>query len=157
MAQAVRPGADGEPAYWSTSLPGDRLFCWFEDDDVWHEHLLLWRFGDHAVVRTPDVDVYATVMWGDNQEGPVESRVLHRSGRLPWNLRAPTYRFAEAIELADLRELIREGRRIAQEEGARLGKAVADHQEFVDWSGTIHPIWGHRSRCAPGGSEDEER
>ena len=46
-------------AFWSSLIPGQTLAVFYEDDDVYHERILLWRHsGGHWFVLTPDGDRY---------------------------------------------------------------------------------------------------
>ena len=61
----AQDGAVVDQVSWSSRVPGHRILVWYEDDDVWHERVLLWpshdvagRSRDRWVVLTPDDDVY---------------------------------------------------------------------------------------------------
>ena len=93
---------DASPEELQSCLPGDRLIDFYEDDDRWHERILIWRgAAEHGwVVLTPDLQDYS-LTGGDN--GPSKFRIKGRQVTYYSRLRAPVHRFATEPSEADMR------------------------------------------------------
>ena len=82
-----------EPAFWSSLLGGDFVLAWYVNDDVWHEHQVLWKIGHSAVIMTVDGDLYLTRMFGDATSGPEKLLAVGRDRTLPPGVLEAVYRF----------------------------------------------------------------
>eukprot|EP00435_Cladocopium_sp_Y103_P039377 s2017_g10.t1 len=88
-----RPRDDAEQAL-SRCQPGQRLAVWYNDDDVYHERVLVWRVdGKSWYVLTPDKDLYVEDFSGLGENGPVSFKVKDDDFRYWSRLGKPVYRF----------------------------------------------------------------
>ena len=132
----------GAAAYWNSRLPGHRALLWYDDDNVWHERLLLWPLGGHArrrwVIQTPDGDMYSEVFRvGD---GVARVRALHDDGRRG-RVQDPVYAFPGPVANDDLRRLILEAQTMAEDEMRAEGEEPGEAPtQFSDWNGRLHPL-----------------
>ncbi|CAE7243495.1 pksN [Symbiodinium natans] len=102
------PRADAERAL-SQCLPGDRLVTWYEDDDLWHERLLIWPKDRQSWwVATPDGDMYLEPIVGDGTLGPLTFRIKGVDFTYWSRLTRPVYRFSESVSDEDFKGWIRE-------------------------------------------------
>ncbi|CAK0794807.1 unnamed protein product [Prorocentrum cordatum] len=98
------------------------VLVWYDADDVYHERSAVWpQTREKWAVLTPDLDMHAKVLDGsDGSDGVTRILDLRPGGRLPI-LDAPPYRFTSLVSFDDLEGCIREGCRLALQEGAAAG------------------------------------
>ncbi|CAE8585294.1 unnamed protein product, partial [Polarella glacialis] len=103
---------------------GFALLVFYDNDDVWHERLLLYPIqGLRWYVLTPDGDEYAETLRGDTN-GPSRIRRLGPNYATPGALYAGAYRFKDYPDDDEMRGLIRSGHGEAVQECAASGQAV---------------------------------
>lgn len=89
--------------------PGQTVYVYYSDDDVWHERVLLWKVKEREwYILTPDGDVYAESFNLDPQLGPSKYRVKGTHFKNWSDLRKPIYRFRQPLTREDLRNKILE-------------------------------------------------
>ena len=133
------PGVE-DPECWSRLLPGDSVLLWYSDDTVWHEAVILWRFGNRAVILTPDGDVYHSPMFGDPDDGPSRILAVGRDGSLPGTGRGSLYRFDGFPTEDELKAHIRAAKAMAVSASGDLGLRIEDHEEVVKPDGEVVSI-----------------
>ena len=110
MALAV---AGAAPEWWSSLAAGDAVLAWYDDDSVYHERAVLWPMKEgRTVIATPDGDVYAEDLSGNDVDGPARARALAPDRKLP-RLGYGTYRFGAWPSDEELRGMIREAHAVA--------------------------------------------
>ena len=113
-----RAAGDVEEAYYRELGAGRRCLFWYSDDTVWHEALIGLVVGpEHAVIFTPDGDLYVEKISCQGEEGPARMKGLLPNLNLPRNLRARAYRFKEAITDQLIRTVFRDSLALARSEG----------------------------------------
>ncbi|CAK0823171.1 unnamed protein product, partial [Prorocentrum cordatum] len=111
---------------------GRHYLAWYDGDDVYHEQVALWP-QTHArwVILTPDFDMYSEMLDGsEGVDGVVRIIGLRPDGRLP-RLDKPAYRFKQALDLDALKGYIREGRRLALQDGTAAGDPPIEVADVV--------------------------
>ncbi|CAE8693166.1 unnamed protein product [Polarella glacialis] len=112
------------------------LLVFYDDDDVWHERLLLYPIqGLRWYVLTPDGDEYGETLRGDIT-GPSRIRRLGPNYATPGALYAGAYRFKDYPDDDEMRGLIRRGHGEAVQECAASGQAVAIPTHVLQSDGT---------------------
>ena len=132
-------------ANWSTLMPGRRILLWYDDDEVWHERVLLWPTSSDMTswwVYTPDGDVYPEIL---NGTGDCSSfRFLKPGGTKVdrSSLGAPVYSFQDILYKGVILDEVLKAREEVMKEngddGATLGLVVFSN--FEDWRGKQHSL-----------------
>ncbi|CAK0815781.1 unnamed protein product, partial [Prorocentrum cordatum] len=125
-------GLGAEAEFLRRLLPGRHYLAWCDGGGVYHERVALWP-QTHArwVILTPDYDMYSEMLDGsEGVDGVVRIVGLRPDGRLP-RLDKPAYRFKEALDLDALKGYIREGRRLALQDGAAAGDPPIEVADVV--------------------------
>ena len=72
---------------------GTHVLLWYDDDDVWHEAIVMFVIGgEEVVIYTLDHDLHIEKIGCKGIDGPSKLRGLTDRGTLPRNLRARAYR-----------------------------------------------------------------
>ncbi len=109
---------DVEEAYYRDLGAGRRCLFWYSDDTVWHEALIgLIVDAEHAVIYTPDEDLYVERISCQGEEGPAKMKGLLPNLNLPRNLRARAYRFKKTITDLTIKSVFRDSLALARAEG----------------------------------------
>ena len=134
---------------------GTHVLLWYDDDDVWHEAIVMFVIGgEEVVIYTPHHDLYIEKIGCKGIDGPSKLRGLTDRGTLPRNLRARAYRFRAQPTESELRSVFRQAAKIAEEE-----RGMTDlPSEIIDHTGAVKSLdeffGGHfiRHRKSLGGS-----
>ena len=106
----------GWQGLWRKLVPGQVVAVFYEDDNTWHERLLLYPVNERVwVCATPDGDQYLEQLDGKDKDGVCRLCLLQTNGTAPRFLRGHFYRFAERFDDAKLRAMIKGGK--AQADG----------------------------------------
>ena len=124
----------GAAAFWKSRFPGHRVLVWYDDDNVWHERLLLWPYGDAGLrgwlIETPDGDVYDEEL----REGDSITRLrgVHDDGRRG-RVEEAVYASLAEIAVEALRRRFREARaRVERELAAEEAQPPRLPAKFCD-------------------------
>ena len=145
-AHRVPDAADTE--FWKGALPGQRVLVWFEDDDVFHERVLLWPIGTTGTKRwmigTPDYSepdgsgIYEENMGDATWIAKVLPLALN--GKRPF-LDEDIYSFGNVFDDDELLNLIRTGKGLAVSLMTTEGLSFDPPASFVAWnSGRLVPL-----------------
>ena len=86
-----RAAGDVEEAYYRELGAGRRCLFWYSDDTVWHEALIGLVVGpEHAVIFTPDGDLYVEKISCQGEEGPARMKGLLPNLNLPRKPSSPS-------------------------------------------------------------------
>ena len=116
---------------------GTHVLLWYDDDDVWHEALVMFVIGgEEVILYTPDHDLYIEKIGCKGIDGPSKLRGLTDRGTLPRNLRGRAYRFRVQPTETELRSVFRQATKIAEEE-----RRMTDlPEEIIDHSGAVRSL-----------------
>ena len=89
VAGEIVPRGDVEA---ESLLPGDYVLIFYEDDSVWHERTLLWKFGRRWETVTPDDEQHFELL-SPGKQGIKRIVRLDGDGHIPDRLRESVYRF----------------------------------------------------------------
>ena len=125
-------GHDAGEACLKRLLPGRRFLVWYDADVVYHERIALWpQTRKKWVILTPALDMYAEVLDGSEGAAGVTRILDFRPGGMLPRLDKSVYRFPGPMSLDDLKGHIREGRRLALEDGAAAGDPPVEVTDVV--------------------------
>ena len=135
--------------YLKTARPGSRVLVWYEDDDVWHERLLLWPCGGYGsgwwIICTPDhlhdEGVYAELL--EEGEDIQEIRLCAADGSRPV-LNERVYSFGESFDDAEFVRMLERAKPMAVAEASEHQRAIQPPEEFISFgSGFVRALPGH--------------
>ena len=116
---------------------GTHVLLWYDDDDVWHETLVMFVIGgEEVILYPPDHDLHIEKIGCKGIDGPSKLRGLTARGTLPRNLRGRAYRFRVQPTETELRSVFRQATTIAEEE-----RRMTDlPEEIIDHTGAVRSL-----------------
>ena len=127
------------PGFWKRLAVGETLLVYYSDDTVYHERMALWPVQDAEwLMLTPDGDTYVEdLSCADPDTGPMEVVTLPADGTLPAALSHPAYRFKQYPTEMSLKTLIRDGKKLAEEEAEQRGVVLTTPSMVLTPVGTL--------------------